>query len=331
MPNTYKSPFEINNSIITSVAEIAELCGRISVISKSDKNLTLRRKNRIKTVYSSLAIEQNTLTLEQVTDVINGKYVIAPPKDIEEVKNAFEIYEILDSLNPFSTEDLLKAHGVMMKGLTDEAGQFRSKPVGVVDSATGEVIHIGTLPDYVPGLTEQLLQWVKNSSVHPLIKSCVFHYEFEVIHPFIDGNGRTGRLWHTLLLSKWNPLFSYLPIESIIFKNQKEYYSVINECNCLGNSTKFIEFMLIAIKTALLEVSEDVGENVGKNVGKNVGENLKNNILNLIKDNPKISASKIAKELNISSRQVERIIAKLKKENIITRTGSAKGGYWIVN
>lgn len=120
MPNTYKPPFEINNSIITSVAEIAELCGRISAISKSDKNLTLRRKNRIKTVYSSLAIEQNTLTLEQVTDVINGKYVIAPPKDIEEVKNAFEIYEILDSLNPFSTEDLLKAHGVMMKGLTDE-------------------------------------------------------------------------------------------------------------------------------------------------------------------------------------------------------------------
>ncbi len=327
MPNTYKPPFEINNSIITSVAEIAELCGRISAISKSDKNLTLRRKNRIKTVYSSLAIEQNTLTLEQVTDVINGKYVIAPPKDIEEVKNAFEIYEILDSLNPFSTENLLKAHGVMMKGLTDEAGQFRSKPVGVVDSATGEVIHIGTLPDYVPDLTEQLLQWTENSSVHPLIKSCVFHYEFEVIHPFIDGNGRTGRLWHTLLLSKWNPLFSYLPIESIIFKNQKEYYSVINECNCLGNSTKFIEFMLIAIKTALLEVSEDVGENVGKNVG----ENLKNNILNLIKDNPKISASKIAKELNVSSRQVERIIAKLKKENIIMRTGPAKGGYWIVN
>lgn len=249
-------PFTITNGMIEKIAEIAELTGRISAVSQLYKNPTLRRKNRIRTIYSSLAIEQNILTVEQVTAVLNGKHVLAPPKDIEEVKNAYEIYEILDKLDMYSIDDLLKAHGIMMKGLINEAGEFRSNPVGVVDSKTREVIHFGTLPQYVPELVDKLLMWLKQTDVHPLIKSCVFHYEFELIHPFSDGNGRIGRLWHTLILSKWNSLFAWLPIESMIHKKQQQYYNTINYCNNACESTAFIEFMLEAIRDTLLEAIE---------------------------------------------------------------------------
>ena len=249
----YKPPFSVSNKIIEYVSQISELVGHINSTAGIDKNPVLRRKNRILTIQSSLGIEQNTLTLEQVTSVLNGKTVLAPPKDIEEVKNAYEIYENMDLLNPYSVEDLLKAHSVMMRGLVENYGEFRTKPVGVADSKTGEIIHLGTLPQYVPELVEKLLKWVEKSDFHMLIKSCVFHYEFEVIHPFADGNGRTGRLWHTLLLSKWKSVFAWLPVESMIFKRQEEYYNVINKCNYLADSTAFIEFMLETVKMTLEE------------------------------------------------------------------------------
>lgn len=248
-------PFTITNEIIGQVAEIAELVGKISVTSQLTRNPVLRRKNRILTIHSSLAIEQNTLTLEQVTAILDGKHVLAPPKDIEEVRNAFDIYDHMDKLNPYSSNDLLRAHGVMMRGLMEDAGTYRERPVAVVDSATGKIVHFGTLPDYVPELVAKLMTWLKETDVHPLVKSCVFHYEFELIHPFSDGNGRTGRLWHTLLLSKWNPLFAWLPIESMIQKNQQEYYKVINYCNQVCESTEFIAFMLDLIKEALNEAA----------------------------------------------------------------------------
>ena len=247
-----KPPFEITSQIIDSVAEIAELLGRLTSTNLLSTNPTLRRANRIRTIYSSLAIEQNTLSLEQVTAVLNGKQVLAPPKDIAEVKNAYEIYERLDQLDPYSVDDLLTAHSIMMRGLVEEFGAFRSRPVGVVDSE-GHVLHFGTLPQYVPDLVMELLDWAKNSDVHMLIRSCVFHYEFELIHPFADGNGRMGRLWHTLLLSKWNPAFAWLPVESIIHDRQQEYYQAINVSNGAGESTVFIEFMLSAIKSSLTE------------------------------------------------------------------------------
>ena len=253
-----QTPFTITNGMIEKIAEIAELTGRISAVSQLYKNPTLRRKNRIRTIYSSLAIEQNILTVEQVTAVLNGKHVLAPPKDIEEVKNAYEIYEILDKLDMYSIDDLLKSHGIMMKGLINEAGEFRSNPVEVVDSKTREVIHFGTLPQYVHELVDKLLMWLKQTDVHPLIKSCVFHYEFELIHPFSDGNGRIGRLWHTLILSKWNSLFAWLPIESMIHKRQQQYYNAINYCNNACESTAFIEFMLEAIRDTLLEAIETI-------------------------------------------------------------------------
>ena len=247
-----KPPFEITNAMIDHVAEIAELVGRLTSTNQLSVNPTLRRTNRIRTIHGSLAIEQNTLTLEQVTAILNGKQVLAPPKDIAEVKNAYEIYERLEELDPYSVDDLLTAHGIMMRGLVEESGVFRSRPVGVVDQA-GHVLHFGTLPQYVPDLVMELLDWAKNSDIHMLIRSCVFHYELELIHPFADGNGRIGRLWHTLLLSKWNPAFAWLPVESIIHDRQQEYYEGINASNNAGESTVFIEFMLSAIKASLMD------------------------------------------------------------------------------
>ena len=247
-----KPPFEITNQMIDYVAEIAELVGKLSAVASLYANPMLRRSNRIRTIHGSLAIEQNTLSLEQVTAVLNGKHVLAPPKDIAEVKNAYEIYERLDELDPYSVDDLLTAHGIMTRGLVEESGVFRSRPVGVVNSE-GHILHFGTLPQYVPGLVMELLDWTKTSEVHMLIRSCVFHYELELIHPFADGNGRVGRLWHTLLLSKWNSAFAWLPVESIIHDRQQEYYAAINASNNEGESTIFIEFMLSAIKASLIQ------------------------------------------------------------------------------
>ena len=245
-------PFQITNQIISDIAEISELVGQLSVHNHLSSNPTLRRTNRIRTIHGSLAIEQNSLSLEQVTAVLNGKHVLAPPKDIAEVKNAYEIYERLDELDPYSVEDLLIAHGIMTRGLVKESGMFRTGSVGVVDQE-GHVLHFGTLPLYVPDLVMNLLEWTKTSDLHMLVRSCVFHYELELIHPFADGNGRIGRLWHTLLLSKWNPVFAWLPVESIIHDHQQEYYDAINASNNAGESTVFIEFMLSAIKASLMD------------------------------------------------------------------------------
>lgn len=261
-----KPPFTITNAIISDVADIAELVGKLSGANQLSANPTLRRTNRIRTIHGSLAIEQNTLTLDQVTAVLDGKTVLAPPKDIAEVKNAYEIYERLDELDPYSVDDLLLAHGIMTRGLVEESGMFRTRPLGVVDQE-GRVLHFGTLPQYVPNLVMELLEWAKTSDIHMLIRSCVFHYELELIHPFADGNGRVGRLWHTLLLSKWNPVFAWLPVESIIHDHQQGYYDAINASNDAGESTAFIEFMLSAIKASLMdainmsdEMSDDISD-----------------------------------------------------------------------
>jgi len=254
-----KPPFEITNTMIHQVAEIAELLGKLTSTNQLSANPTLRKTNRIRTIHGSLAIEQNTLSLEQVTAVLNGKQVLAPPKDIAEVKNAYEIYERLDELDPYSVDDLLTAHGIMTRGLVEESGVFRSRPVGVVDQE-GHVLHFGTLPQYVPDLVMELLDWTKNSDIHMLIRSCAFHYELELIHPFADGNGRIGRLWHTLLLSQWNPTFAWLPVESMIHARQPEYYAAINASNNAGESTMFIEFMLSTIKASLFDAIDTSNE-----------------------------------------------------------------------
>lgn len=290
-----KPPFEITNTILDEIAEIAELVGHVNASFGLSTNPTLRRTNRIRTIYSSLAIEQNTLSLEQVTAVLNGKHVVAPPKDIAEVKNAYEIYEIMDSLDPYSVDDLLRAHGVMTKGLIEESGCFRSRPVGVVDKQ-GNILHFGTLPDYVPGLVVELLDWVRDSEFHMLIKSCVFHYELELIHPFSDGNGRIGRLWHTLLLTQWKPMFAWLPVESMIHDRQDEYYQAINRSNNEVESTVFIEFMLSAIKEALLEAVQ-----TGRAENRSTEEQRWHQIKYFLEKNGTITNADVRKMLGVSA------------------------------
>ena len=321
-----KPPFEITNEILDAVTEIAELIGHVTATQGLSANPTLRRTNRIRTIYSSLAIEQNTLSLEQVTAVLNGKRVLAPPRDIAEVKNAYEIYEMMDSLDPFSVEDLLKSHSVMTKDLAEESGCFRSGPVGVVDK-NGNVLHIGTLPAYVPKLVYELFDWVKNSDIHILIKSCVFHYEFELIHPFADGNGRIGRLWHTLLLSKWKPIFAWLPIESIIHDRQEEYYNAINKSNLEANSTAFIIFMLSAIKAALIEAIETTG----------VSQNMTSNDLRIYKieqylqKNKYITNADVRQILEVSPATASRILAKLVADGVINKIRIGKSWGYTLN
>lgn len=318
-----KPPFEITEAALSDVMEISELVGKISSTQNLSTSPILRRQNRIRTIYSSLAIEQNTLSLEQVTAVLSGKRVLAPSKDIAEVKNAYEIYDHLAELNPYSIDDLLLAHRTMMQGLVHEAGEFRSRPVGVVDNQ-GNVLHFGTLPQYVPYLMEELVQWTESSPFPLLIKSCVFHYEFEVIHPFADGNGRIGRLWHTLLLSKWNPLFAWLPIESIIHDHQVEYYAAINQSNAQGEGTAFIEFMLGIIKEALQEA---IDEQPAEKPSMQSKEELRwEKIADFLRTNSTIQNSDVQNFLDVSSATASRILNALTKEGKLIKVRN--GRYW---
>lgn len=318
-----KPPFEITNMAICLIAEIAELVGKLTSTSQLSASPMLRRINRIRTIHGSLAIEQNTLSLDQVTAVIDGKTVIAPPKDIAEVKNAYEIYEHLDKLNPYSVDDLLTAHGIMTRGLVEESGMFRTRNVGVVDSQ-GRVLHFGTLPDYVPGLVAELMDWAEHSDEHMLIRSCVFHYELELIHPFADGNGRIGRLWHTLLLSKWNPIFAWLPIESMIYAHQQEYYNAINTSNNAGESTAFIEFMLATIKASLIDA---INMNVGMSDAPADKLTLRwQKIEAFLKTNDYIMNGDVQRICDVSPATANRILKDLVANNKITQCRVS--GHW---
>ena len=328
MKKELSPPFKITNEILNFVYEIGELVGKISAEKEFEKNLTLRRENRIKTIYSSLAIEQNTLTLEQVTDVINGKRVLAPPKDIKEVQNAYEIYERLDELNENSVKDLLLAHKIMTSELIKESGRFRSKNAGVYQG--DKLIHMGTLPEYIPELINNLFLWLKNSKEHPLIKAAVFHYEFEFIHPFQDGNGRIGRLWHSLILSKWKKLFAWLPVESLVQKYQKEYYITINNSNRDGESTEFILFMLRIINETLIELVENkktTDKMTDKMTDKN-RERIKL-VIKYLSQNNSINNKDTQNLLNISEATAKRFLNKLVKENILEAVGEYKARKYI--
>ncbi len=312
-------PFEITQAMLADVAEISELVGRLSA-SKHSASPILRRTNRIRTIQGTLAIEQNTLSVEQVTAVLNGKHVLAPPRDIAEVRNAYTVYDTIEELDPYSVDSLLSAHGIMMRGLIDESGMFRSRAVGVVDSQ-GNILHMGTLPRYVPNSVEQLFSWVRDSDLPMVIKSSVFHYEFELIHPFADGNGRMGRLWHTRLLMEWDPLFAWLPVESIIHDRQQQYYDVINASNNAGESTVFIEFMLSAIKAALFEAS-----GMKKPLGKNAQNAAlrRQFVLDHLAGHPLIHNADLCDGLGVSPATANRILRELCEDGTLERMRDGK-------
>lgn len=247
-----KPPYEITSKILALIVSISEQIGAINAAHLNKPPTELRKKNRIKTIQSSLEIEGNTLTVEQITDLLDNKRVLAPPKDIQEVKNAIAVYEQLRELDVYELKSLCKAHSFLMKNLVDNPGKLRSSSVGIVKGS--QIAHLAPPGEMVVPLMNDLFKYLKQDQDILLIKSCVFHYEFEFIHPFVDGNGRMGRLWQTMILKEHSPVFEFLPIETLIKEKQQEYYQVLGTSDSQGSSTVFIEFMLEIIRNALADL-----------------------------------------------------------------------------
>lgn len=296
----YKPPYSLTEDMLNNVASISEKVGKINVYHNLDSKPHLRRSNRIKSIHSSLKIEANSLSVGEVKDIIDGRIVLGPEREIQEVKNSYEAYEMIDSLNPYELSDLKRVHGVMTKMLQLESGSFRQGNEGVFNGE--QCIFMAPPPNMVPELMTNLFSWIKKNrkKVHPLIMSAVFHYEFVFIHPFSDGNGRVARLWHTIFLSKWNSVFEYIPIESQIEKFQEEYYQAIAQCHVNGNSNVFIEFMLKQIDNILDDVISQI-----RRPDDTLSEYLKK-MLDLMDFEIPYSALSIMKLLEIKSRETFR-------------------------
>ena len=297
----YKPPFTITNKMLDYVSNIMEKIGKLDNYTNFNKMPVLRRNNRIRSIHSSLAIEANSLSLGQVKDVIAGRPVIGPQKEIQEVKNAYNAYEMINSVDAYSIKDLLKVHSVMTFLTVNESGEFRKGNEGVFDE-NGNCIHICPPPEQVNDLMNQLFNWMKKNKedIHPLILSSIFHYEFVFIHPFADGNGRTARLWQNIILSSWKELFEYLPIESQIYKYQNDYYKAINDCNHNDESTEFVEFMLKMIDEVLDEAIKTSSAPITE-----TGINI-NKLLNVMEYNVPMTANDIMDKLGIKSKETLR-------------------------
>ncbi|HJC99306.1 MAG TPA: Fic family protein [Candidatus Phocaeicola merdavium] len=333
----YAPPFTVSSRAISLVAEISAQIERYAIRMEQADGLRLRKANKIRTIHSSLAIEGNRLSENQVHDILEGKHVVAPLREIQEVKNAIRTYELYASLNPFDMKDLLKAHGVMMEALVDNPGCFRNSGVGVFEG--DRCVHLAPPPMRVPKLMEDLFCWLKHAPDHLLIRSCVFHYEFEFIHPFSDGNGRMGRLWQSLILGRLNPVFEHLPIENLVYANQQLYYEAIESSTQQADCGPFIDFMLNEILNALKKYQgEPLIPDVPDKIPNKVPDKLKLlhpefsdttwDVLAHIIDNPQVTAVGIGKRMTISDRMVRKHIALLRNANIICRHGSNKSGYW---
>ena len=335
----YVPPFSVSSRAISLVAEISAQIERYAIRMEQADGLRLRKANKIRTIHSSLAIEGNRLSENQVYDILEGKHVVAPIREIQEVKNAIRTYELYASLNPFDIHDLLKAHGVMMEALVDNPGCFRSGGVGVFEG--NRCVHLAPPPMRVPELMEDLFCWLKHASDHLLIRSCVFHYEFEFIHPFNDGNGRMGRLWQSLILGRLNPVFEHLPIENLVYANQQLYYEAIESSTQQADCSPFIDFMLNEILNALKKYQgEPLMAEVPDKVPDKIPDKLKSlhpefsdttrAVLAYIMENPQATAVEIGGSLGISDRMVRKHISLLRNADIIRRHGSNKTGYWEV-
>jgi len=292
MNDIYHPPFAITPAIVRLVAEIGEVLGRLGVSSELVITPRLRRQNRIRTIQASLAIEGNTLDLEQVTAILDGKRVLGLPREIQEVRNAIKAYEQLKEWNPSSVQHLLESHGVMMDGLVDLPGAFRTGGVGIRKG--DEMVHIAPPAQRVPALIHDLLLWLEQTADHPLIAGCVFHYEFEFIHPFSDGNGRIGRLWQTLILSRWKPALACFPLESVVRERQADYYAALLRSDKTADSTPFVEFMLDALLETCraFKLSDQVDDQVSDQV---------KSLLDVLKNGRK-TAAQLMKALGLSHR-----------------------------
>jgi len=317
MPS-YQPPYTITSKILNLTNKISEYITELKYSSSQNITPMLRKKNRIKTLAGTLEIEGNFLGEEKITAIIDGKRVLGTIPEIAEVKGAIKAYQELENYKYDDMSDLLQAHKILMGEILNNSGTFRTSNVRV-----GE--HIAPQSHLVPQLMNELFEWLQSSDEYLLLKSCIFHYEFEFIHPFVDGNGRIGRLWQSVILHNYNPLFSLLPTESIVRNHQEEYYKALEDATALGESTPFIEFMLDMILQTIIKFGNEVGNKVGNKVG-----NLTDNqimIIELMKVNSKISAKKLADEVGISVRKIEENISKLKKLDIISRVGGTRG-HW---
>ena len=297
----YKPPFTITNKILEYISSIMEKIGKLDNYSNLNKMPVLRRNNKIESIHSSLKIEANSLSLDQVKDVIDGKLVLGSKKEIQEVKNAYKVYEMIKEFDPYSLDDLKKAHGVLTYLTVEESGKFRKGNEGVFDE-NGNCIHVCPPPEQVDTLMNDLFSWMKENKekVHPLILSSIFHYEFVFIHPFSDGNGRTSRLWQNVILSNWKDIFEYIPIESQLLKYQNEYYDAIAKCNKDGNSTIFIEFMLHMFDKILDELMSNTSITL-------TDETINiNKILSVMEINKPLTANEIMTRLGINSKETLR-------------------------
>ena len=308
---SYQPPYTITPKITHLVAQISEAIGGYY----AQENLRLHRVNRIQTIRGTLAIEGNTLTTEQVTAVLEGKTVVAPINEVQEVRNALKAYELLDVLDPHKVDDLLKTHATMEAGLIDDAGRFRRGGAGV--AAGNQIIHYAPDAERVPYLVDDLFEWLRTTEEHPLIASCVFHYEFEFIHPFADGNGRTGRLWQTLILSRWRPIFKNLPIENIVYKYQQDYYRAIAVSGGKEGCTPFIEFILGVVAETLTAQEA-------------TPKTTRERIVDEIRKNPKISRRALAKAVGITPDGVKYHLQKLTKAGVIRHVGATRSGKWVI-
>ena len=295
----YKPSITISNLMLSRTISIAEKLGKIETYHSLKRMPILRRNNKIRSIHSSLAIEANSLSLDEVRDVISGKVVIGPQKEIQEVKNAYQAYELIKVFNPYRIDDLLRAHRILTNLTIEDNGKYRNHAEGVFNG--DKVIFVAPPADVVPQLMNDLFYWLNaDKDVPMLIKSCVFHYEMVFIHPFSDGNGRTVRLWQNVLLTQWNSIFEYIPIESMIQKHQNEYYDSIALCHKNGNSNVFIEFMLKMIDETLKEALNNI-----KKESKNISDQV-NKLLEIMEYDIPLSANEIMTRLGIKSKETLR-------------------------
>jgi len=318
---TYQPPFTITSKILNLVSQITEIVTKLEIL-EFDVDLKLRKISKIKTITGTLQIEGNTLSEEKITALLEGKRVLATPKELAEVKGALNVYENIEKFDYKNLNGLLNVHKILMKDIITNAGSFRSTNVGVGNDKG--IVHIAPPAKHVQSLMYDLFDWLKNSDIHPLIKSSIFHYEFEFIHPFEDGNGRVGRFWQSLILYHWKQVFLNISIESIVRDTQQEYYHALEESGILGNSTPFIEYSLKTILT----ICNGILQNVPKNVPKNVPLKRLDKIIELIQENKNVTITEIANLCNVSPKTIKRDISKLKQLNKIKRVGSLKAGYW---